>query len=228
MKRIIAISFLTLACAATASMAKEPASASHVIRVKDVKAVAKGKEVRYIKLRDGDIYVNGDPVKRGFLGVQLMQLTEDLRKHFGAPKESGVLVSAVTADGPAAKAGLEVGDVITAIDGKAAASVLVVERLIREKKDGDRVQIEVVRNRGPRTLSASITQREARIMDLSSLENLPMLIDGEKFRADLKLNERLNTPEFRERLLKLNDCTSVQSRLKDLEKRLADLEKKKE
>ena len=58
---------------------------------------------------------------RGYLGVSLLDLTPELREHFGR-KETGVMVLRVTADGPAAKAGLQVGDVITAIDGIAVDS----------------------------------------------------------------------------------------------------------
>ena len=70
---------------------------------------------------------NDDPVtvrvgRRGFIGVTLLEITPELRAHFGAPKDAGVLVSDVRADTPASKAGVEVGDVITSVDGKRVES----------------------------------------------------------------------------------------------------------
>jgi S1-C subfamily serine protease len=52
---------------------------------------------------------------KGRLGVMVMSLTPELRKHFGAPDDRGVLVAHVEPDTPAAKAGVEVGDVIAPI-----------------------------------------------------------------------------------------------------------------
>ena len=49
----------------------------------------------------------------GYLGVQLMDITEELREFYGAPRDAGTLVSRVAEDSPAAAAGFEVGDVIT-------------------------------------------------------------------------------------------------------------------
>src|SRR5215468_3593197 len=54
----------------------------------------------------------------GRLGAQIADMTEDLRKYFGAPADSGVLVTHVDADQPAAKAGLKVGDVIIEAAGQ--------------------------------------------------------------------------------------------------------------
>lgn len=213
MKRFIAFSCIALAFGAVTAFAKDPVPA---------------KERRVVRLRDGQLLVDGDPVRRGYLGVRLVSLTSELRQHFGAPKDTGVLVSSVSDDSPAAKAGVRVGDVITAVDGKPAKSVISVERAIRGHKDGDRVQIDIVRDRATRSLIATVDEREARLMDLSYLEDLPAIIDGDLLREGaIKFRDAVNTPEFRARMAKLGDCTSVQTRLKDLEKRLADLEKKK-
>src|SRR5260370_26345402 len=62
------------------------------------------------------------PGKRAFLGVSLVDLTPELRDFFGAPKDAGILVSSVTDNGPPAKAGARVGDVITAVNGKTTAN----------------------------------------------------------------------------------------------------------
>ena len=54
---------------------------------------------------------------RRFIGVQLITLTPELRRHFGVPDDRGVMVSKVIEDTPAAAAGIEVGDVLVTADG---------------------------------------------------------------------------------------------------------------
>src|SRR5690349_20519389 len=64
--------------------------------------------------------LNGDLLggKRAWLGVSLLDLSDELREHFGASRESGVMVESVADGSPADKAGVRVGDIIVAIDGK--------------------------------------------------------------------------------------------------------------
>ena len=102
-----------------------------------------------VSVGDGDMVVDSDsdsdsddPVvvhvgRRGFLGVRLIEITSELRAHFGAPRDAGVLVGEVDADTPAAKAGIEVGDVITAVDGERVGSTGDVSSTIHRKKAGE-------------------------------------------------------------------------------------------
>jgi Do/DeqQ family serine protease len=60
---------------------------------------------------------NGGVVKRPWLGASLQAVTPDLAESMGLKVPTGALVAAVTPNGPAAKAGLKVGDVVTGIDG---------------------------------------------------------------------------------------------------------------
>src|SRR5204863_4895709 len=80
---------------------------------------------RTIVVRDGNVLFDDFdfPGKGAFIGVSVVDLTPELREFFGASKDSGVLVSSVADHGPAAKAGVRVGDVITSVDGKAVASL---------------------------------------------------------------------------------------------------------
>src|SRR5215475_13923485 len=70
------------------------------------------------KVYEGD----GPMVRRGYLGTALMDLTPELRTHFGVPEEAGVMVSRVESGSPAEKAGLKVGDILTRVDGAAVKS----------------------------------------------------------------------------------------------------------
>ena len=71
------------------------------------------------------------------IGVSTMALTKQLADYFGVADGKGVLVTSVTEDGPAAKAGVKAGDVITAIDGEAVDSPGDLSRVINRKKEGD-------------------------------------------------------------------------------------------
>ncbi len=91
------------------------------------------------------------------IGVSTMQLTKQLAEYFGIANGRGVLVTAVTDDGPAAKAGVKAGDVITAIDGEEIDSPGDVSRVISRKKEGD-VTLTVIRNKSQQTIR--VTPRE--------------------------------------------------------------------
>ena len=80
------------------------------------------------------------------IGISTTELTTQLADYFGIPGGKGVLVTSVSADGPAAKAGIKAGDVITAIDGEAIDSTGDISRAINAKKDGE-VTLTVIRNK---------------------------------------------------------------------------------
>ncbi len=89
------------------------------------------------------------------LGVSTMQLNKQLADYFGVAK--GVLVTAVTDDGPAAKAGVRAGDVITAIDGEEVDSPGDVSRVANNKKEGD-VSLTIIRNKTQQTIRVTPRQ----------------------------------------------------------------------
>ncbi len=98
--------------------------------------------------------------KGGFLGVQMTELTPELRVHFGVPDDAGVMVSKVVDDSPASRAGVEVGDVVSAVDGEAVGSGNALARAIRGHEDGEAVQLEIWRGGQVQTLTANLEERE--------------------------------------------------------------------
>src|ERR1041385_2866969 len=104
---------------------------------------------------NGDLTFMLDNSRR--IGVSTMELTKQLADYFGITGGKGVLVTSVTDDGPAAKAGLRAGDVITAVDGEAVDSPGDVSRVINRKKDGD-VTLTIIRNKAQQTIR--VTPRE--------------------------------------------------------------------
>ena len=91
------------------------------------------------------------------IGVSTMALTKQLADYFGIASGKGVLVTSVTEDSPAAKAGVRAGDVITAIDGEEVDSSGDVSRVINRKKEGD-VTLTIIRNKTQQTIR--VTPRE--------------------------------------------------------------------
>ncbi|MBP7147831.1 MAG: PDZ domain-containing protein [Acidobacteria bacterium] len=173
--------------------------------------------------------------KGGFLGVGLTDLTPELREHFGAPQDSGVMVSRVEKDSPAEKAGVQVGDIILSVGGENADSPGSVRRTVRAKEEGDNLELQVLRDGKRRTLSASVVTREMEQFDFGDMLVLP---DGKnldfKFNFDPKrmqelgerLNREFNSPEFRNRIreFRLREG-ELEQKMKDLEQRLQELEK---
>jgi membrane-associated protease RseP (regulator of RpoE activity) len=93
---------------------------------------------------------------KGRLGVMVMGLTPELRKHFGAWPDRGVLVAHVDPGTPAAKAGIEVGDVIVEVHGKKIATAVDVLSALADVGKGEPTKIELVRDGKSRTLDATL------------------------------------------------------------------------
>ncbi len=198
MKKMLLTGF-TLILLTTAALAEEPIRRTVIVR--------DGKVITDDTKGPVEMLLRGP---RAYLGVSLTNLSPELREHFGASKDAGVLVESVQKDSPADKAGVRVGDIVLAIDGGGVKSAGDLRTALQEKKDGDSVRIEVLRGRARQTLVASVKERENR--RLLQLDELPGLMGGPEFRARI---ERLG-----------GDCGDLQSRIKDLESRLKDLEKK--
>ncbi len=90
------------------------------------------------------------------IGLNTTQLTKQLGEYFGIADGKGVLVTSVSDDGPAAKAGLRAGDVITAIDGEKIETAGDLTRSINKKKEGD-ITLTVIRNKSQMNFTVSPT-----------------------------------------------------------------------
>jgi serine protease Do len=101
-----------------------------------------------------------------WLGVSMQELTSDLRDGMGYNGD-GVLVSGVSNDSPADKAGVHKGDVITAVNGRKVDSPDALAREVRAGRAGQSVRLDVVRDGRTRTLSATLASRPDRVeMDM--------------------------------------------------------------
>ena len=98
-------------------------------------------------------------VIRGWLGIEVQPLTQELAESFGLSGRPGIVVAGIFRDGPAQKAGLQLGDVILSIDGEPASdgrrSMNQVERI----KPSDKITIQVMRNGKELKLTAAVGLR---------------------------------------------------------------------
>lgn len=97
-------------------------------------------------------------VTRGRIGVQIGPVTKEVAESIGLGKPQGALVSAVEADSPADKAGVEAGDVIVRFDGKAIDKVADLPRLVGNTKPGTKSTLTVFRRGSLRDLPLTIAQ----------------------------------------------------------------------
>ena len=90
-----------------------------------------------------------------YLGVSLTDLTPDIRNQLGVGTAAGAVVADVDGGGPAGQAGVRPGDVITAFNGRAVASVQDVVGPLSGTRPGQTVSLTVVR--GAQTLPLTVT-----------------------------------------------------------------------
>ncbi len=101
----------------------------------------------------------GEEIERGFLGVTIQPVTEDLADSLGLPRNRGEFVQSVQSDGAADRAGIKPGDVVTSIDGKNVTKDQTLSFLVANIKPGTRIPIELIRDGRARTVQATISKR---------------------------------------------------------------------
>ena len=95
-------------------------------------------------------------VSRGWLGINIQKVTEDIALGLGIAKPEGVLISMLTKNGPAETAGLRVGDVIVDVNGERIAAMHDLPRRVATIKAGRNIPITVFRNGSKVSLNVKI------------------------------------------------------------------------
>jgi len=105
-----------------------------------------------------DSLIKKGKVVRGWLGVSIQPITPELAKQFSLKEESGALVGDVVENGPAEKAGLKRGDVITEYDGKKIEEPNILRNMVANTSPGEEHHIKVLRDN--KTLTIKVTVGE--------------------------------------------------------------------
>jgi serine protease Do len=90
---------------------------------------------------------------RGWLGVKIQTMTEDIAEGMGMKDTAGALIAEVSKDSPAEKAGIKVGDVIVRFDNKPIMAMRKLPRIVAETEIGKHVEVVVWRNGEKKTLT---------------------------------------------------------------------------
>jgi serine protease Do len=106
-----------------------------------------------------DALMKGQRPMRGYLGVGLQPLDENLAPSLGLPKDSGEIVRSVVAGGPAAQAGLVQGDVIVRVNGQPVTPDQTVSYLVANTPVGSRIPLEIIRGGKRATVTVTVGQR---------------------------------------------------------------------
>lgn len=91
-----------------------------------------------------------------YIGVSVQEMNPELAEYFGVQEGTGLLVNKITEGGPAAEAGLEVGDVIVEVEGVNIEEYNDLFPLIQAKEEGETIQLKVIRDKKPVVLEIKV------------------------------------------------------------------------
>src|SRR3981189_2084802 len=110
-------------------------------------------------------------VSRGCIGVQIQPVTADIAESLGLKKAEGALVAEPQANGPAAKAGIESGDVITAVNGETVKDARELARTIGALAPGNAVKLNVLHKGQDKVVNLTLGQLPNTLEDKAHIEN---------------------------------------------------------
>jgi serine protease Do len=121
-----------------------------------------------VAMKVKDQLVEHGKVTRGRIGVTVQEMTPQLAESFGMDKAHGALVSDVNTGGPAAKAGLQAGDVIVGFNGKPIESSGALPALVAETKPGATANLRILRDGADKELTVTVGEIPSRTTNLAS------------------------------------------------------------
>ena len=110
--------------------------------------------------RVADQLIEFGQTRRGWLGVYIQEVTSDIAESLGLEDDIGALISSVNEDGPAAKGGIQPGDVVVKFDGKAIEKMRDLPRIVAETDIGATVKVELFRQGKRETVTVTIGELE--------------------------------------------------------------------
>ena len=148
--------------------------------------------------------------KRGWLGVRIQTVTDELAESLGLDKPKGALVSAITDGGPAGKAKIEPGDVIIRFDGREVADMKRLPRIVADTPVDKTVDVVVWRKKREVTLKATVAEL-VEGEQVASAAPAPKGPEGPATRSVTAAGLQLSalTPQLRERFGLAEDAPGV-------------------
>ncbi|HUN48041.1 MAG TPA: DegQ family serine endoprotease [Stellaceae bacterium] len=140
-------------------------------------------------------------VSRGWLGVQIQEVTPAIAKSMSLPNDHGALVADVTKGSPAEKAGFKQGDVIESFNGHEIQKLRDLPIMVAETAVGTKAKVQVNRQGKEMTLDTTIVEQPANLEKLASNDNDQQQPAAKPERASaLGLKLQPLTPELRKQL----------------------------
>jgi len=102
---------------------------------------------------------NGGKIRRGYLGVAIQPMTEDIAASLGLPKDRGEIVARVEPGQPASRAGIRQGDVIVKVNGQEVTPDNTLSFIVANLPIGTRVPVELIRGGNRQTVTAVVGER---------------------------------------------------------------------
>ncbi|HET7592464.1 MAG TPA: DegQ family serine endoprotease [Rhodanobacteraceae bacterium] len=136
-------------------------------------------------------------VSRGMIGVSIQTVTEGIAKSKGLKQAQGAVVAQVQPDGPAAKAGLQVGDVITGFNGHEIYESSQLPPAVAMTSPGTEATMSIIRDGKPRTLKLKVGEMPRNGLSTELIAGAPAATSGSKL---LGLSVQDITPQIRQQL----------------------------
>jgi len=109
--------------------------------------------------------------RRGWLGVRIQSVTDDIAESLSMPEAEGALVAGVTKDGPAEDAGIQPGDIIVEFDGHPVESMPELPRLVADEAIGKEVNVVVLRKGERQEIAVTLGRLEDAEKEMSALDS---------------------------------------------------------
>ncbi|MET0266453.1 MAG: Do family serine endopeptidase [Duganella sp.] len=100
-------------------------------------------------------------VVRGWIGVETQDITPELARSFGLPRQSGAMIAGVVRNGPAQKGGIRPGDILVSVDGKAVTDTNGMLNQIAQLVPGEKAKMTVLRKSRETTVDVTVGKRPA-------------------------------------------------------------------
>jgi serine protease Do len=136
-------------------------------------------------------------VSRGMIGVSIQNVTGDIAKSKGLKEAQGAVVAQVQPDGPATKAGLKIGDVITGFDGHKIYDSSQLPPVVAMTPPGTEAAINIIRDGKPMTLKVKVGEMPRNGLSSELIAGAPAATSGSKL---LGLTVQGITPSIRQQL----------------------------